>query len=286
MGKQLTQGQIEDYHRNGYGFPFRAFGPDKAATCLKAFDDVVARQGDDVWAQTKIKPHLLFLWLNGLIREPVILDAVEDVLGPDILAWVVGVFPKKPHSPDFLNWHQDATYWGLSELAVATAWVALTPSRPENGCMRVVPGSHLSEQLPHHDTFAANSLLSRGQEVSVDVDEADAVDIVLQPGEFSLHHTMTIHGSQANRSATRRVGIAIRYVAAHVRQTLGDADSATLVRGNNTHGGFVLEPTPRSDFDPEVVPFYDRMVGTFKARKQSVAEDQDRVSRPAGHTNS
>ncbi|MBI0383277.1 phytanoyl-CoA dioxygenase family protein, partial [Streptomyces albiflaviniger] len=134
MPKILTDGQVHGYRTDGYVCPIRAFDADVAAGYLDRMDRLEA--GDpDLWARAKVKPHLLMTWLNELMREPRILDAVEDVLGPDILAWATGHFDKKPYDPGFLAWHQDATYWGLSEPSVVTAWVALTPSTRRNGCM-------------------------------------------------------------------------------------------------------------------------------------------------------
>src|SRR4029453_15391031 len=159
----------------------------------------------------RIKPHLLFTWLAELVRHPSVLDAVEDVLGPDILCWNTSFFTKEARSPGFVSWHQDATYWGLSEPDVVTAWVAFTESTPANGNMRVIPGSHRAP-VPHVDTFHPDNLLSRGQEIAVEVDESRAVDIVLAPGEMSLHHVLMVHGSGANLSGDRRIGFAIRYI--------------------------------------------------------------------------
>ena len=131
--------------------------------------------------------------------------------------------------------------------------------------MRVVPGSHLKDQLPHKDTFAADNLLSRGQEVAVTVDERQAVDIVLRPGEMSLHHVRLIHGSEPNRAAHRRIGFAIRYIPTHLRQTVGGKDSATLVRGTDSHGNFHPEPRPRSDRDPDCVAYHRDMLAKTQA---------------------
>jgi ectoine hydroxylase-related dioxygenase (phytanoyl-CoA dioxygenase family) len=125
--------------------------------------------------------------------------------------------------------------------------------------MRVVPGSH-HRQLAHADTFAADNLLSRGQEIAAEVDEGEAVDIVLAPGEMSLHHVLIVHGSEPNRADHPRIGYAIRYVAAHVRQISGVKDSATLVRGTDRHGNFEHEPSPRADFDPETVAYHAAML--------------------------
>jgi ectoine hydroxylase-related dioxygenase (phytanoyl-CoA dioxygenase family) len=114
--------------------------------------------------------------------------------------------------------------------------------------MKVVPGTHEGAIAAHVDTFHEDNLLTRGQEISVEVDESQAVDVMLQPGEMSLHHIKLVHGSAANRSGDRRIGFAIRYLPAHVRQTKG-RDSAMLVRGADRHRHFDLEPRPRADLD-------------------------------------
>jgi ectoine hydroxylase-related dioxygenase (phytanoyl-CoA dioxygenase family) len=117
-----------------------------------------------------------------------------------------------------------------------------------SGCVQVLPGSHLKAQLPHLERPDAANMLSRGQEVAVEVDAAEAVDLVLLPGQCSLHHLMTVHGSRPNRSADRRIGIAIRYIAASVHQ-LGGRDFATLVRGSDDEHNFEAEPVPRHALD-------------------------------------
>jgi non-haem Fe2+, alpha-ketoglutarate-dependent halogenase len=191
----------------------------------------------------------LFTWLDELVREMAVLDGVEGVIGPNILCWASGFFTKEAHDPSYVSWHQDLTYWGLEPADIVTAWVALSPSTPESGCMRVVPGSHRQEVLPHTETFAAHNLLSRGQEIEVEVDEREAADVVLQPGEMSLHHVKLIHGSGANRADDRRIGFAVRYVPTYVRQTAGSEDSAMLVRGVDTYHHFLEETPPAADLD-------------------------------------
>ena len=154
-----------------------------------------------------------------------------------------------------MSWHQDSTYWGLDKPDVVTAWVALTPSNKANGAMKFIPGSHTKDQIPHRDTFAKNNLLTRGQEVAVEVDESKAVAITLEPGEISLHHVRLVHGSPPNPSQDRRIGFAIRYIPTTVAQIAGE-DSATLVRGVDTHRHFELEPRPTPDMDPEFVALH------------------------------
>jgi non-heme Fe2+,alpha-ketoglutarate-dependent halogenase len=260
VGKALTKHQFGEYRQQGFLFPLPVLSDSEAAALRTKLELLEADHGGQLPARINRKPHLLLTWLNELIRDPRILNPVEDVLGPDILCWGSGFFIKNANDPARVTWHQDSTYWGLSKPDIVTAWLAFTPSTPENGCMRVVPGTHTLEQLPHRDTFAQDNLLSRGQEVSVKVDESRAVDIVLAPGQMSLHHVMLVHGSEPNRSALRRIGFAIRYLPTYVKQVSGVRDSATLVRGKDECGHFVLEPAPRSDFHPDALNFHSEML--------------------------
>jgi ectoine hydroxylase-related dioxygenase (phytanoyl-CoA dioxygenase family) len=194
------------------------------------------------------KPHLLFTWASELARHPKILDAIEDVIGPDILCWSTTFFTKEAHSPSFVSWHQDATYWGLSTNDVITAWVAFADAPVESGAMKFWPGSHLRNQLEHRDTFASDNLLTRGQEIAVDVPAGQGVDVPLKAGEMSLHHVLLAHGSGPNTTADRRIGYAIRYIPPHVRQ-IKARDSAMLVRGVDRYGNFDPDPAPKRDLD-------------------------------------
>jgi len=198
------------------------------------------------------KPHLLFTWLDALVRDARVLNPVESLLGPDLLCWGSQFFAKPAGDAAYVSWHQDATYWGLSSPDVVTAWVALTPSTRESGCMQVVPGTHRA-QVPHEDRFDDANLLSRGQEVAVKVDPATVVDVELQPGQMSLHHVLLFHGSEPNRSSWPRIGFAIRYVPTHVRQLSPIRDSALLVRGRDTFGHFDAEQPPEADLHPDAV---------------------------------
>jgi len=257
--KQLTLAQVDAFARNGYHFPLTALSAEEALGYRRRLEQSEAALGGPMRGTLRSKPHLLFTWANELIRHPAILDAVEDILGPNLLAWSSSFFIKEARDPSYVSWHQDSTYWGLSHPDVVTAWIALSVSIVENGAMRVIPGSHLKAQLPHQDTFAENNLLSRGQEVMVEVDEADAVDIELQPGEFSLHHVRLVHGSDPNSADYRRIGYAVRYIPTYVRQTEGPRDCATLVRGVDTYHYFDPEPVPGADLAPEAVEAHRRI---------------------------
>ena len=248
MSKILSDAAVAAYRRDGYYFPLRAMDASRAGEYRRRLEAHEARTGAPLQGNWRHKTHLLFTWADELVHHPTILDAVEDVIGPNILCWTTNFFIKEPESAGFVSWHQDATYWGLEPDDVVTAWVGFTKSDLESGCMRVIPGSHTKSQLPHVDTFHRDNLLSRGQEIAVEVDESKAVDVVLAPGEFSLHHIKLVHGSAPNRSSDRRIGYALRYIPTHVRQTKV-RDSAMLVRGVDTFHHFDPEPRPRGDLD-------------------------------------
>ena len=245
----LSPASVARYHRDGFFFPITVLTAAEAAEYRGRLEAVEAEHGGALTGELRHKPHLLFTWLADLVRRPAILDAVEDVLGPDLLVWSSSFFIKNGRDAAFVSWHQDATYWGLSEPDVLTAWVGFTEATIENGAMRMVPGSH-TEQLAHRDTFAPDNLLSRGQEIEVEVDETRGVDVLLRAGEMSLHHVRMVHGSPPNRSDDRRIGFAIRYVATHVKQVAGDVDGAMLVRGVDDHHHFVPEHPPAADLSP------------------------------------
>jgi non-haem Fe2+, alpha-ketoglutarate-dependent halogenase len=240
------------YAETGYRFPIRVFDEAEAARLLGELRRSEALAGGRLTGRMNQKPHLLFPWMDALVRHPAVLDAVETAIGPDILCWASQFFIKGAGDAAYVSWHQDGNYWGLSSADVVTAWIALTPSTPLSGNMRVVPGTH-TKAVPHDDTFAADNLLSRGQEVAVEVDEGDAVNITLAPGEMSLHHVLIVHGSEPNRADWPRVGFAVRYVPTHVRQINGEQDSALLVRGEDRFGHFAPELPPEGDLHPDAV---------------------------------
>ncbi len=265
MGKMLTAAQIADFERDGYLFPLRAFSAAEARGYRDALEAYEAETGDAIHSNMRHKVHLLFRWADEIVHHPRILDAVADILGPDLLCWTTNFFIKEAEDPAFVSWHQDSTYWGLEPSDVVTAWVAFTDAPVESGAMKFLPGSHKFDQIAHRDTYAAENLLTRGQEIEMEVDEADAADVPLKAGEFSLHHIRLVHGSEPNTTPDRRIGLAIRYIPTYVRQVKID-DSATLVRGRDRHDNFEHEPRPAADLDPAALAAHtaaiQRMLGT------------------------
>ena len=259
MGKVLSTEAMAQYHRDGFYFPVPALSAAEAHDYRDRLEAHERANGGPLAGGMRHKVHLLFTWANELARHPAILDAVEDVIGPDILCWSTNFFIKEAHSPSFVSWHQDATYWGLSTSDVVTAWVAFADVPVESGAMKFWPGSHTRNQLEHRDTFHQDNLLTRGQEIAVEVPENQGVDVPLKAGEMSLHHVLLVHGSGPNATGNRRIGLAIRYIPPHVRQ-LKVRDSAMLVRGRDTHGNFDLEPAPRADLDDAALAAHDDAV--------------------------
>ncbi|HEX7952948.1 MAG TPA: phytanoyl-CoA dioxygenase family protein [Burkholderiales bacterium] len=261
MSNVLSALQVGQYRERGYVFPVPALTPEEAADYRQMIEDFERRTGLAAGHVIRNKGHLKLARLYNLIFHPQVLDAVEAVLGPDILCWGSSLFVKEAHDPGFVAWHQDAYYWGLEPDDVVSAWIALYPSTLENGAMRVIPGSQTMPPLSHRKSpdGSANMLFTH-EELADNVDESKAVDITLAQGEMSLHHVKILHGSPPNRSAGRRMGYAIRYVAPHVRQR-GDMNSATLVRGVDRYNYFAKDPVPARDMDPDIVAFVDRRYG-------------------------
>jgi ectoine hydroxylase-related dioxygenase (phytanoyl-CoA dioxygenase family) len=274
MTGRLSAALVEQYRRDGFLSPVHALTPDQARHYRERFEAFEASQAgvpkEELHHRAfRFKPHLLHTWLDELIHLPNILDAVEDVIGPDILVWSSSFFVKDAHDPGFVSWHQDSTTYGLVGSDLVTAWLALTDSDPGNASMRVIPGSHHLGDLPHRDTFVANNVLSRGETVELDIDERQAVAVSLRAGEMSLHHLRVVHGSPANTSDRRRIGYAIRYMAPHMRPAAGRA-SALLVRGRDAHGHFEPEPRPQRDFDEAALAAYER---AMQLRTSAVFQD-------------
>ncbi len=239
-------GLVAQYERDGYFFPLEAM-PEAQAGSYRAQLEA-AHNSDAAGALEKaiLFSHANFIlpFVDEITRLPSILEPVKAVLGDDLIVWGANFFIKEPQTSDFVSWHQDLTYWGLDDVAEVTAWVALTPATRESSCMRFVPGSHSRAIVEHRDTFSETNMLTRGQEIAVEVDEAATTDVVLKAGQMSLHHGHLFHASHANRSDDRRIGLAIRYITPAMRQTSDIKTYAHLVAGQDSYGHFELLAPP------------------------------------------
>jgi non-heme Fe2+,alpha-ketoglutarate-dependent halogenase len=256
MGKVLSKEAIEQFHNEGYHLPIKAVSKEAAVEMRRQLEAYETSAGGVLHGARRYKSHLLFKWLSDLIRTPAILDAVEDLIGPDILVWSTDWWIKEARSPQFVSWHQDSQYWGLDTSKLVTVWVALSPSTQDTGCMRVLPGSHKGPDLEHVETYHDDNMLTRGQAI-MSIDETQAVNLEVDTGQAAIFAFRIAHASHANPSADRRIGLAIRYIPPDARQVRSDHDSVALVRGNNTHGFFEVEPEPKHDFDPVAVAFHE-----------------------------
>jgi non-haem Fe2+, alpha-ketoglutarate-dependent halogenase len=247
---KLSAQQRQFYEENGYLFPLRVFNDQETAEFRQQFDDyteqnrerlrtLIPRERRAVYALT----HLMLPWVYQMASHPLVLDAVEGAIGPNILVWGSDWFVKFPRDAAFISWHQDGAYWGLQPPKVTTAWIALSASKLESGCMQVMPGTQRT-QLPQRETYALDNALSRGQEIALEVDESKAVALCLAPGEMSLHHIGIAHGSKPNHADYARVGIAIRYIAPEVVQQGSERQIVQLVRGKDEYRNFEIVAPP------------------------------------------
>ncbi len=247
---KLSPEKEQFYAENGYLYPIRVFSDTEAAEFRRQFDDytdqnkdllgkMIPRERRAVYGLT----HLMLPWVYQMASHPRVLDAVEGAIGPNILVWGSDWFVKFARDPAFISWHQDGAYWGLNPPKVTTAWIALSPSTLENGCMQVMPGTQKT-QLPQRETYALDNALSRGQEIALEVDESKAVAMTLNAGEMSLHHIGIAHGSKANTSDQPRIGIAVRYIAPEVVQKGAERQIVQLVRGRDEYGNFEIVAPP------------------------------------------
>ena len=255
MGQRLSDADLARYRDEGYLCPITVLTPAEAAHYRARLEAAEAAAGGSLPGPFKHKPHLVYPWAQELVRHPAILDAVEEVIGPDILCWESVFFNKEPKTQDFVSWHQDVTYWGLDQEGdVVTAWVALSPSTPESGCMRVVPGTHKRDVVAHQDTFgeatcsrAARRSRSRSTRTTRSTSSCSPARCRCTTSRCST--------ARAKPAADRRLGFAIRYLPPSVHQQVG-ADSATLVRGEDRFGWFEHEPAPSGDLDPAAVALH------------------------------
>ena len=249
MPKVLTEQQIKFYHEKGYLAPFEGIDAHAAAAMCKDLDAFERDEGMPA-SEIIVKGHLCFRRSYEFSRHPKILDVVEDLIGPDIYVLSSRFWMKPGKDGTFVSWHQDSAYFGLEPNELVTVWLALTDSEPENGCLKVIPGTHRGKIYSHVETFDKKNLLARGQSIKV-IDSSDAVDLVLRAGQFSCHHERIVHGSDANDTDDIRIGLGLFYFPAHVRSTIGRRP-ASLVRGVDKYGHWDADPVPSVDRDADV----------------------------------
>jgi len=250
------------YERDGYAFPIRAMSTAQAQSYRQELEGIEAAAAGDAEKTKAVRTYcnLILPFVDAITRDPAVTDPVSELLGEDLLVFGCSFFTKEANSTSYVSWHQDLHYWGLDNEEEVTAWLALSPATPASGCMRFVAGSH-REILDHRDTFHEDNLLTRGQEIAAEVDEDDAVDVVLQPGEMSLHHGRLLHASNPNTTGDRRIGLAIRYITPRQHQVVGGKTIAVLARGEDRIGNFELAPAPKVAMGESELALWRRATG-------------------------
>ncbi|MEM7269204.1 MAG: phytanoyl-CoA dioxygenase family protein [Pseudomonadota bacterium] len=275
----LSEDRKAQYWEDGFLFPIQAVSTEQAAAWRSELERIEAE-----WLTADLpRPLNMYKRSNAHVVMPLIveiashasvLNSVSGILGDDLMIWGAEFFIKEAQTTSIVSWHQDLTYWGLGATSQqCTAWLALSPATTQSGCMNFVAGTHKNAIVPHNDTFAENNLLSRGQEIAVDVNEDEATAIELAPGQMSLHHGLMFHGSGPNTSSDRRIGVAIRYITPEVKQEVAERDYAMLVRGADRHGNFASLARPAANFEPHAVRLYDEVKET---QNQALGAGMDR----------
>ena len=219
MNRMLRPEQVDRYWQDGILFPLPALTADEVAYYRVRVEELEVALGGHVPKLGIVQPQLHFRWAYDLATHPGVVQAVTEVIGPDVLVQSAGVFDKHPGDGQYVAWHQDGYYWHLSAPRLVSAWIALSPSTPQSGCLRVVPGSHHSH-LPHRERPTDGHMLASGLTLDLDIDPDRVVDVCLRPGEMSFHHERLVHGSEPNRGDDKRIAFAIRYLAADVTQEI------------------------------------------------------------------
>lgn len=246
---RLNTHDVARFDRDGFLFPVPVLDESEATALAEEVLALHASGVADHSAPWNQKTYLLLPSLDALVRDRRLTDAVAAIYGEDLLALSADVFVKDPRSPRRITWHQDVNFWDLDPFDMLTAWVALTPANPDNGGMRYGRGGHRG-RIEHVERPDADNILSRGQELAVEVAEEDQVEVTLRPGEVSFHHALTPHASGPNQTDEHRIGFAIRFASAAVAQRGGPTISARLARGSDRYGNFPLEIGPDSPLSP------------------------------------
>ncbi len=270
MSGALPPQSIAAFERDGALFPVPVLERREADALLHRLEAVERQRAGRIPPPQNVKIHLLLPWLWDLVHDIRILDPVESLLGPDILCWASNFFVKEAGDRKHVPWHQDTTYWGLSDTKALTAWIAFTDSKVANGCLQIVKGTHHAP-LPHVETGDETSMLPIRERLAIQVDPATVANVELSAGEMSLHDGRLAHGSAANADGPRRVGLAIRYIPATSSPVDGAAATATLVRGRN-RGRFELEQRPAGEFDAAALERYRTVLRSWMAGVSAAVE--------------
>ncbi|MBB44326.1 MAG: phytanoyl-CoA dioxygenase [Rhodospirillaceae bacterium] len=275
MPKFLSDLQVKQYKEDGFISPVRVMSEAEALDLRNKIEKFEAEQGSKMHGLQRTKCSLRFPFLYELVMNNNILDAVEDLIGSNILLYQTAMWFKEPETGSYVSWHQDSSYYGMDPLDLVSAWVALSPATSESGCMQVIPGSHTNGQFPvQYTEVSEQNLLASGQNTLFEFNKDDAVLMPLAPGEISLHHVALVHSSRPNHSSDRRMGISIGYFPTNVRQTTKLKASAMLMRGEDLYGNFLLDEVPPIGADdPETIKRHETAVSLYREKAKECGND-------------
>jgi len=277
MSHVLSQDQVAGYAVDGFVFPVPVLDAAEVSELRGELEAWERARSAAIDFPEKSKSYLLFGWADRLVHHPRVLDAVEDLIGPDVLVYHSTLFLKEAQTPAFVRWHQDSTYFYLDPHAHVTAWIALSDASERAGCMSVLPGSHQWGAFAHDDRPGPDNMIRRGQGISGHFDDASGTPMPLSAGEMSLHHTDLVHASGANRNSDRRIGYAISYIPAHVRPVGAVRPSALLVRGRD-HGQFLPESRLEQPLSATAYQAHGAALARFRALQDAGFQPAERAS--------
>lgn len=269
MPKRLSHAQLDSYRNEGFAFPVDVLSPEEVRRARDGLEAWEAQSGRPLAYPEKSAAYLLFDWADALAFHPAVLDAVEDLIGPDILVYHSTIFVKEANTPAFVHWHQDGAYFFLEPPEQVTAWIALSEASVRAGCMRIIPGSHRGDWLEHRDDPSPDNMIPRGQGVLGRHGPEDGVLMPLAAGQMSLHHTKALHASGPNANDDRRIGVNISFIPAHVRPLGAPRPSALLARGTDQHGHFAPEQRLQGHLSAQARAAHAEHCRLFRARQDS-----------------
>lgn len=269
----LTRDQIEAYGRDGFLSPVTIVSEQEATRIRGKIEALEKQLGGSISGTDRSKLYLRYRWIYELATTTAMLDVAEDLLGPDILLYYGNCWFKNNRDEGYVTWHQDITYFGHQPADVLTFWVALTPSTEESGCMQVLPGTHhegpLSLTTPD---LSKKNMLPSGQLVDFDTASISPVSMPLQPGQASIHHACTIHGSLPNISCHRRMGMTFCFHAPNLKQRGNKRTSVMLVKGEDRYGYYDEEIPPAADDDPDAGLRHEQAVALYRAKEAELGK--------------
>ncbi len=273
MTSGFDQTTLDHYTTDGFVDCVRLLTTEEATEGRRHLDGFIRDHNENPqfgdWCY--FKSHMILPWVANLAMAPGVINAATRILGPDILLWNSFVPIKAPGSEGHFAWHQDATYWYLTPVeGVVTIWVALSDVSPGNGGMSFMPGSHLLGQLPHEMTTDNKSMLRRGQRVLNDIDEQNAVPSTLEPGDASIHHPLTLHGSAGNPSDQWRMAVSLNFVSADAIPNPGYRESALYIAGEDRNTSMERDPMPAEALSSEALRALDYAVSLAAERYSDV----------------